>query len=332
MRVRKYRHLGVSVMARFKNPARGRLFTHVRKHQLKYVAILPSLVTLLNAIFGFAAIGMAARGATSERFFFHKPELTYFAMAGYMIFIAMIADMLDGRLARMSKSTSSFGGQLDSLCDMVSFGIAPAFLMLKFLEGRLSTLSEIKPAFGGPAAKFVWLCAAIYMACAAIRLARFNVENEEDESAHMSFWGLPSPAAAGVVASIVVFQQDLLPSIADTGTFLYRFADNTILYALPFITLAAGILMITRIRYPHLVNQFIRGKKPFANLIWGLLGLAIGILNPQGALALAFCGFAAWGLIHWLYQRLKGKKSLFEMQRHPLFETDRQNRTENDTV
>src|SRR5512146_1877712 len=124
-------------MARFRNPARGRLIMHVRKHRLKYVSILPSLVTLLNAIFGFAAIGMAAKGATSDKIFFQKPELTYFAMAGYMIFIAMIADMLDGRLARMSKSTSSFGGQLDSLCDMVSFGVAPAFLMLRLVDSKL---------------------------------------------------------------------------------------------------------------------------------------------------------------------------------------------------
>lgn len=296
---------------------------HVRKHRLRYVAILPSLVTILNGIFGFAAIGFAAKGATSEKFFFHKPELTYFAMAGYMIFLAMIADVLDGRLARLSKSTSSFGGQLDSLCDVISFGVAPAFLTLKFLEGRLAELIEIKPAFAGPASKFVWLCAAVYMACAAIRLARFNVENEEDESAHMSFWGLPSPAAAGVVASIIIFQQDLLPSVADTGTFLYRFADNTILYALPFLTLAAGLLMITRIRYPHIVNQFIRGKKPFVNLIWGLLGLAIIIWNPQLAIAIGFCGFAALGIGRWLYYKTTGKRSRLEAEQHPLFETGR---------
>jgi CDP-diacylglycerol--serine O-phosphatidyltransferase len=306
-------------MAKLRNPARGRFFMHVRKHRLKYISILPALVTLLNAIFGFAAIGMAARGATSDRFFFHKPELTYFAMSGYMIFLAMLADVLDGRLARISKSTSSFGGQLDSLCDIISFGVAPAFLVLKFLEGRLTELVDIKPAFGGPAGKFVWLCAAVYMACAAIRLARFNVENEEDESAHMNFWGLPSPAAAGVVASIVIFQQDLLPGIADQTTFLYRFADNTILYALPFITLAAGILMITRIRYPHLFNQYLRGKKPFANLVWGLLAVAIIIWNPQLAMVLGFWGFAAGGFVRWLYDKITGKKSVFEIQQHPLF-------------
>jgi CDP-diacylglycerol--serine O-phosphatidyltransferase len=310
-------------MARFRNPARGKLFMHVRKHRLKYVSMLPSLVTLLNAIFGFTAIGMAAKGATSDKIFFQKPELTYFAMSGYMIFLAMVADVLDGRLARLSKSTSSFGGQLDSLCDMVSFGVAPAFLMLNLLADRLMDIPLANLAFAASASKVIWLCAAVYMACAAIRLARFNVENEEDESAHMNFWGLPSPAAAGVVASIVVLQQHILPDIVNKSTFLYRFTENTILAALPFITLAAGLLMITRLRYPHLVNQFIRGKKPFANLIWGLVALLLIIRFPQVVIALGFCGFAALGIVRWLYYKITGKKPRPDpgVEHLPLFET-----------
>jgi CDP-diacylglycerol--serine O-phosphatidyltransferase len=310
-------------MARFRNPARGKLFMHVRKHRLKYVSMLPSLVTLLNAIFGFTAIGMAAKGATSDKIFFQKPELTYFAMSGYMIFLAMVADVLDGRLARLSKSTSSFGGQLDSLCDMVSFGVAPAFLMLNLLADRLMDIPSANLAFAASASKVIWLCAAVYMACAAIRLARFNVENEEDESAHMNFWGFPSPAAAGVVASIVVLQQHILPDIVNKSTFLYHFTENTILAALPFITLAAGLLMITRLRYPHLVNQFIRGKKPFANLIWGLVALLLIIRFPQVAIALGFCGFAALGIVRWLYYKITGKKPRPDpgVEHLPLFET-----------
>ena len=100
------------------------------QRRLRQIAVLPSLVTLLNAICGFAAIHFAARGMNEpNRLWLHKPELTFFAAAAWMIFLAMIADALDGRLARMSRSTSSFGGQLDSLSDMVSFGLAPAFLM-----------------------------------------------------------------------------------------------------------------------------------------------------------------------------------------------------------
>ena len=104
-----------------------------------------------------------------------------------MIFFAMIADMLDGRVARMSQATSSFGGQLDSLCDMVSFGIAPAFLMLKILENKLDLSSLNQTTFGTFLERFIWLAAAVYFSCAAIRLARFNVENEKEESEHISF-------------------------------------------------------------------------------------------------------------------------------------------------
>ena len=134
----------------------------MRKQRLNYIAILPSLITLLNGICGFAAIVLAANNR--------------FALAGYVLLLAMIADMLDGRVARMSQSTSSFGGQLDSLCDIISFGVAPAFLMLKVLEYKLE-LVELNFL-----ERFVWLAAAAYISCTAIRLARFNVENEEDES------------------------------------------------------------------------------------------------------------------------------------------------------
>ena len=172
-------------MARLKTQAaKDRLLRRVRRQRLKYVTILPSLVTILNGVCGFTAIALAGKGE--------------FAKAGYMILLAMIADMLDGRLARMSKSTSSFGGQLDSLCDVISFGVAPAFLMLKVLEYKLAGFAEFNlTTIESFLQRFIWLAAAAYISCAAIRLARFNVENEEDESAHMSFIGLPTPAAAG---------------------------------------------------------------------------------------------------------------------------------------
>src|SRR5210317_35290 len=105
-----------------------------RRHRLNYIAILPSLVTLINGLCGFAAIGFA--GSTDP----HSTHLSNFALAGYFIFIGMIADMLDGRLARMSHTTSSFGGQLDSLCDIITFGVAPAFLVFKLLYLKLTDL------------------------------------------------------------------------------------------------------------------------------------------------------------------------------------------------
>jgi CDP-diacylglycerol--serine O-phosphatidyltransferase len=215
----------------------------------------------------------------------------------------MIADMLDGRVARMSQNTSSFGGQLDSLCDMISFGLAPAFLMYTLLDHKLD-IAQITFL-----RRFVWLAGATYISCAAIRLARFNVENEEDESAHMNFIGLPTPAAAGVVASLVIlYEKEILPMIV-TDSGLYVILGNIIIYALPFLVLGVAILMVSRIQYPHIVNQNIKGKKPLDHLIRILLLGFILWAIQSAALALIFCGFAASGFVKWAYYQLKGKQS-----------------------
>ena len=274
-----------------------RLLRRVRRQRLKYITILPSLITILNGVFGFAAIiftskgaELSAKAADSQIPFFRFGLPTYFALAGYMVLLAMIADMLDGRVARKVKSTSSFGGQLDSLCDVVSFGVAPAFLMLKVLEHHLGSVDFGDGSF---LHRSVWVAAAAYMSCAAIRLARFNVENEEDESAHMSFVGLPTPAAAGVIVSLIILHQETLPTA------------NAILYILPFLALGISVLMVSRIRYPHILNQYLRGKKPFAYLIRMLLLLAFVICATiPVALVVIFCGFAANSFVKWLCFRV----------------------------
>ncbi|MBN1803981.1 MAG: phosphatidylcholine/phosphatidylserine synthase [Sedimentisphaerales bacterium] len=280
-------------MPRFKNKTpRKNLFRRVRRPTLKHITILPSLVTILNGVCGFAAIAFAGKGATLG-----PGGSSYFALSGYMVLLAMIADMLDGRLARMNQSTSSFGGQLDSLCDMVSFGVAPAFLMLKVLEYKVSGFEALNPAAVTFLERFIWAAAAGYISCAAIRLARFNVENEEDESAHMSFVGLPTPAAAGVIVSLVILHQEILPGL------------NIVIYILPFCALGSAVLMVSRIQYPHVLNQYLRGKKPFSYLIRVLLLSAfIYWTNIQAAMVLIFCGFAASSFVKWLYYKISHKK------------------------
>ena len=277
--------------------AKDRLLRRMRRQRLKYITVLPSLMTILNGACGFAAIVLAGKGATAR-----AGQSSCLAIAGYMILLAMIADMLDGRLARMSQSTSSFGGQLDSLCDIISFGVAPAFLTLKILEYKLG-FAQLNVTFESLLQRFIWLAAAAYISCAAIRLARFNVENEEDESAHMSFTGLPTPAAAGVIVSLVIFHQQTLPLLANQNIKAYHVCENAIIYALPFSLLAVAILMVSRIRYPHIINQYIKGQKPFAHLIWLLLGLGVVVWNIQVALVLIFCGFAVSGFAKWFYYR-----------------------------
>ena len=263
------------------------LLRRVKKQRLNYITILPSLITILNGVFGFAAIVFAGAGS--------------FAKAGYLILLAMIADMLDGRVARMSRSTSSFGGQLDSICDVISFGVAPAFLTLEILQHNLK-LAELNLVH-----RFIWFAAAAYISCAAIRLARFNVENEEDETAHMSFIGLPTPAAAGVVVSLIIFHQETLPVIFENtqNSQAQLIFENAIIYALPFLLLGTAILMISRIRYPHIINQYIKGKKPFAHLIKALLVLGLIVsVKIRTVLVLCFFGFAASGFLKWFFYKI----------------------------
>jgi len=305
--------------------AKESLLRRVRRQRLKYITVLPSLITILNGVCGFAAIVFASKGAAAgiNHFSYHKLTLPYFAMAGYMILLAMIADVLDGRLARMSKSTSSFGGQLDSLCDIISFGVAPAFLMLKILDEFIG-FAELNPAFANLLQRFIWLAAAAYISCAAIRLARFNVENEEDESSHMSFVGLPSPAAAGVVASLVIFHQEALlvhpeelAEMSAKSSQAYLICGNAIIYTLPFLTLGLAVLMVSRIRYPHVLNQYVKGKKPLAYLLMCMLAVGLIIWFRQPALVLGFCGFTASGFAKWFYYKILKKNKLVPSTQQP---------------
>ena len=262
----------------------------MRRHRVNYITLLPSLVTILNGVFGFAAIVLASKANQPG-----ADTMSCYAVGGYMVLLAMVADMLDGRLARMSQSTSSFGGQLDSLCDLISFGVAPAFLMLRLLESEFQ-LREV--FWGNMFHRFIWLAALGYLSCAAIRLARFNVENDENEMAHMSFAGLPSPAAAGLIVSLVIFHQEQYPNL------------SLIVYALPLVALGAGILMVSRVPYPHIVNVYLRGKKPFGYLIRVLLFLGLVVWNIQIAMVLIFGYFAIGSFARWLYCKAFHKPDL----------------------
>ena len=282
--------------------ARRNLLRRVRRQRLNYITILPSLVTILNGVCGFTAIIYAGKNPNQS-----VGPYSCFAIAGYLVILAMVADMLDGRLARMSQNTSSFGGQLDSLCDIVSFGVAPAFLMLKVLEHELLLVGLGDEQL---LHRFIWLAAAAYMSCAAIRLARFNVENEEDESAHMSFIGLPSPAAAGVIVSLVIFHQQTLPEILDKNAVVYALCESAIMYALPLLALGVAMLMVSRFRYPHILNQYLKGKKPFGQLIRVLLLLVFACWQLPAALMFVFCVFAASSVVKRLYYRIIKSQTL----------------------
>jgi CDP-diacylglycerol--serine O-phosphatidyltransferase len=129
--------------------------------------------------------------------------------------------------------------------------------------------------------------------------------------------GLPTPAAGGVIASLIIFHQDMLPQLARQNSLSYQVSEIIIIYSLPFVILGLSLLMISRIRYPHVVNQYIRGRKPFAHLIRVLAFLVLIIWNLQAALVLIFCSFAASGFIKWFYFRVITRKSTGLANRKP---------------
>jgi CDP-diacylglycerol--serine O-phosphatidyltransferase len=280
---------------------------------LRAVAVLPSLATLGNLGCGLGAIyicmlsaqaggadlvSQTAGNASLERLF-----PTFIAIAAYLLVVAMFFDAVDGRLARLTRKTSEFGGQLDSLADMVSFGVAPAVLVLCIVRpSELASLSSWARAYW----RLEWVMAAIYVCCTALRLARFNVENEEDESAHMGFRGLPTPGAAAAIIGLVIFHQDLLPNLE-----LERTGKIAAMLMPPFAMLL-GLLMVSRFEYTHLVNSLLRERRPFHHLVAIAILFLFGlIVQFQLTIAIAAGAYAVSGPVTWIIHKIRrrGKPS-----------------------
>ena len=275
-----------------------------KPHRVRAVAVLPCLFTLGNAVCGFAAIYYAAMpGGDFNKKFFVSP----LALAGYFVLLAILADAIDGRLARLSKAASDFGGELDSLADVVSFGVAPAFLLIKLAAGTHEAAGAIAPIGAPWMGKGIWLIAAIYLCCTTLRLARFNVENATDSSSHMSFKGLPAPAAAGAIASLVVLHQEFLRQATGLGDWLnsntVAWADQLVVKALPVVTLVLALAMVSRMPYVHLVNQYMLGRRSFRHLVRLTIFLILCLVHPQIALMVIFCGFALSGPVSSIRRR-----------------------------
>ncbi len=250
---------------------------------MKKIAILPTLLTLGNGVCGFAAIAYASKiGSGSSR----EDLRLYFGLSACLILAAMVFDALDGYAARLSKTASDFGGQLDSLCDAVSFGAAPAFLLLRLEQEWGTTLTG----------KGIAVIAALYLVCALLRLARFNVQNTPDPSSHKRFRGLPSPAAAGCVASLAILRSELAMTYTEV-LFPEPFVQTFVRVWAPLGTLVVALLMVSRIPYPHLTNQLLRGRRPFRVLVQVVLIVFVIALVPDLAFFLLFWGYALNGPI-----------------------------------
>lgn len=206
-----------------------------------------------------------------------------------MILLAMVFDVLDGRVARLSHSSSDFGGQLDSLCDAISFGVAPAFLLLK--------LCGDPERFAADAVwiKGLWIIAVLYLMCVVMRLARFNVEKDDPAQSHLTFKGLPSPLAAGAIASVAILRNELrdppLAQLFETLAIDVRQVEQILEIALPLGTVILSVLMVSRIPYPHLVNQILRGRRSFSHLVKLVFAVVTIVLLRQLALPIVCWSF-----------------------------------------
>ncbi len=274
----------------------------VRDRARQGLAILPSVLTLGNLLCGFYAIVHV--GAVQWQGQAPLPE-SAFVVAAFAILLGMVFDMLDGRVARMTKSTSDFGAQLDSLADVVTFGVAPAVIVAMLhavgrYDGQELTWS-----------KMTWVFGAAYACAAATRLARFNVETaSHDEDAHLVFNGLPSPAAAGVVATLVLLHDYLLRLGAESTVAAH--AGLVVLNLLPFVALGAGYLMVSKFKYVHLANRYLKGRKPADYLSGMIFAGALAAMFPEVVAALCFTGFALSGPLLALRNVWRGQPAVEE--------------------
>jgi CDP-diacylglycerol--serine O-phosphatidyltransferase len=267
------------------------------------LAVIPALMTLGNLLCGFAAIHYAAMPvATSE--IFGWSTLT---VAGCLIFAGMFLDALDGSVARLTRSTSDLGAQLDSLADMVAFGVAPAFMMLRLVShyyGPEHYTGVLGPDADNLYARITWTIAAAYICCTALRLARFNVETPSASAEdHRWFRGLPSPGAAGCVASLILLHQHLL--VKRFGGEFPPGVEKTSSLIIPLVTLLAALGMVSTMRYPHLINRWVVGRKDFRALVRIVIPIVMAVWWLQVALAVCFVAYALAGPLGAMNRRMR---------------------------
>lgn len=274
---------------------RSHLRRRGERRPLPGIKVLPTMMTLGNLICGFGAVYYSARTgeASGGPTPFGWSPLT---VAGALVFLGMLFDAVDGSLARLTRSTSDLGAQLDSLADVVTFGVAPAFMMLRLVSEYYGKGEVILgPDAGTGYAKIIWSIAAVYICCTALRLARFNAETTSAEEVdHRWFKGLPSPGAGGTVAALILLHQHLSFVTFSGREEPVSFAPIAAL-AIPAVTLLCAFAMVSRLRYPHFVNRYLKGRKSFAFIAGLVMVLAAGAWWFHELLAAGLVAYALSG-------------------------------------
>ncbi len=236
----------------------------VVKKRRKGIYILPNLFTLAALFGGFYAVVMAVNA--------------HFDLAAVGIFCAMVLDSLDGRVARLTNTQSAFGEQMDSLSDMVSFGAAPAIVSYVW---SLQSLG-----------RWGWIAAFVYCACTALRLARFNVNTAVVDKRY--FQGLPSPAAAALVAGFIWLMVDL------------DVKGPVMAWPMFALTLYAGLTMVTNVPFYSFKDVPMKRSVPFAAIVLIALGIAVVNIDPPIVMFSLFVVYGLSGYAIYLWRKAKG--------------------------
>jgi len=240
------------------------------------IYLLPNLFTTAALFGGFYAIVAAIQGN--------------FETAAIVVFIAMVLDGLDGRVARMTNTQTEFGAEYDSLADLVSFGLAPALIMFQW---SLVNMRDMGVNWG----KAGWLAAFIYVACAALRLARFNTQIGKTDKRF--FIGLPSPAAAALMAGTVWVFTD------------FGIAGGDLIPLAFVVTIASGLLMVSNVSYYSFKDLNLQNKVPFIVMLGIVLALVLVMFDPPKVLFVCFLAYTLSGIVIWgvrRYRRFQRRK------------------------
>ena len=245
----------------------------VRKRR-KGIYILPNLFTLAALFGGFYAIVMAMNGR--------------FEMASIGVFCAMVLDSLDGRVARMTNTQSAFGEQMDSLSDMVSFGAAPALIAYVWALQGLG--------------RWGWIAAFVYCACAALRLARFNVNTGVVDKRY--FQGLPSPAAAALVMGFIWLLTD---AGVRPGQGVLGLSWGQVTWVMFGFTLYAGLTMVTNVPFYSFKDLHMKKSVPFSAIVLIALGIAVINIHTPTVLFGVFVLYGLSGYAVYAWRKAKGQ-------------------------
>ncbi|MDR1195974.1 MAG: CDP-diacylglycerol--serine O-phosphatidyltransferase [Endomicrobium sp.] len=255
----------------------------------KGIYILPSLFTCGNMSCGIISVIFSISGN--------------FTWAAWMLIFAIVFDMLDGRVARMTKTTSEFGVQLDSLSDLVSFGVAPSLMMYQLV---LNTMGKLGIAI-----------AVLFVLCSALRLAKFNVQAKEGV-VHSSFMGLPTPASAGLLISFVLSYELLLaePGQALSVKTIPLLMKNMPVFfkSMPIVMVILSLLMVSNIPYASFKKFKFAKPKVFQFLVLIILLIFLIIVFPQNIIFIMFSLYALSGIVlyigkYWKVLKRLNKKS-----------------------